>query len=134
MNEIPWNADAELSLQPDFAARVIRKAEAVAQWRRGARAFAAIALLTVGIVAGWTLQSPGISTVVTNDPTQSLNGDLAWVSAMNDSDRGDTLAYLFPDAAPVADFQSRYAAPVAADGVQGAVSVPEGMSDDTRSP
>ena len=134
MNEVSLNPAADLPLPPDFAERVIRRADVVAQRRRGAWALAAMSVMAVGVVAGWALQPAMMPAMAERTPAQTLNRDLAWVSAMNEGDRADTLGVLFPDAAPLAQFQARYATPVADDGVQSAVNMPAGTGDGAPAP
>lgn len=91
-NEIP-------ELGADFAGRVLRTADGIVARRRGAAAGAvSIALLAL---VSW------VALTRAEGPPQPKGPNLAAVDAPQD-DRTAALAYLFPDAQPVARFAADY--------------------------
>lgn len=107
-------------LSPDFAARVVRRADAVrARRRRVRRALAGAAIGAAGAIAiGLSLPSSHSPRVpVQLSETAAVGSTNAeWVLLPSSSDSANPLGYLFPEVAPLAGFVNRYSAVV--DGIR----------------
>lgn len=93
-------------LRPDFAARVLEKADALALHRRKMRRLLAGtcgAACATAIALSWTILSRGAGTPA----PRRLETLAATTPAPNRPDDA-ALGYLFPDAVPVATFATQY--------------------------
>jgi hypothetical protein len=101
------NESSEPRFSPDFAARVLREAEAVLARRRTFRNLVAggtlVALAAVGTIT-WVSYSAPNGFGPRPEPAYAWAPDTSQVSSAEQSDQPDALAYLFPDAASVARF------------------------------
>jgi hypothetical protein len=97
----------DVAFRPDFAARVLDEADAIAGRRRrqgAAVAMAAVALAGLGL---WGMQpareaAPRVSAPATQ---VARNGELP---AADETAQADPLQWMFPDAEPVAQFADTY--------------------------
>jgi hypothetical protein len=89
---------AELPFSPDFAARVLRAADAVTRRRRAAAA--AVFLLAGGVLAASLLRPASAPPRAWPDTDLEI--------AATDGLETEPVDYMFPDAAPLAQFSERY--------------------------
>lgn len=104
------NAGSELPFSADFSSRVLQQVDGIVRRRREHRmtaaALAAIAILSGAVVAGmWSVPRPQQPQVPV--PVALAASDETGVAAGPSS---DPLAFLFPDAEPVARFADQYTA------------------------
>jgi hypothetical protein len=99
--------DEGLPFRPDFAARVLDKADAIVGRRRRARGTAAV--VSAAIVAGlvtfsvWPAQPPGSERIPRQVASTGLGENYFARTAQM-----EPLDYMFPDAAPLAQFLDQY--------------------------
>ena len=102
------NDIAEPRFGPDFAARVLQAADIAVARRRGFRrtaaGAAAAALMLTGVVAWTSLSGTPDEVRLGREPAYVI----ASTTPAASNGQSDPLAYMFPDAAPVARFATQY--------------------------
>jgi hypothetical protein len=102
------NHSSEPFLGPDFASRVLSRADVVlAERRRTRRDLAGVAMSVVGAMLVVSGMAAFLVPKDSGDRPQVRYVELA-SSAASPSDPTDALGYLFPDAAPLAQFSEEY--------------------------
>ena len=126
MNSTETRLPEAPQLSPDFAARVIQRADIILARRRQARRViaAAVTASVIAVVIGLRV-SPApprahlapLASYSESDPdfladfdTGWSSSSSAWSSGSSQDEQGDALNYLFPDAASLARFINQYSA------------------------
>jgi hypothetical protein len=117
-------------LGPDFAKRVLERADVVVARRRQIRRMiagsAAASVVAVAVVSGADVFLTGRTPAPRREPVYVAASDLEFPTARRD-DQANALSYLFPDAAPLARFAVQYS-----DASDGAGTDEDVLADENR--
>lgn len=126
-------SSVEPMLSPDFAARVLLRADrTMARRRRIRRSIAGVAgacVLAIAASLGMRGTQPAVPAPPSPVASNISGGELLTASRI---DQGDALGYMFPDAAPLARFDSTYSAAISGAGDDDALAL--NSEDDSGSP
>ncbi len=112
--------DEGLPFRPDFAARVLDRADAISERRRRTRL--AVAAVSVSILVGAAMFGVWQASPVPASGTERIPQEIAGIDLgalpASRSAQMEPLDFMFPDAAPLSQFSDRYAGADNADVVE----------------